>query len=86
GRTRTKSETTEKLRCFFTEASTVDTKTKVQNQRTESGLKDTYQLPFLEKLFASYKGKHGREAKQAALNRELAQKPLEPFDGLWGVR
>ncbi|KAJ6521633.1 hypothetical protein DFH09DRAFT_1251092 [Mycena vulgaris] len=83
GRTRTKSETTEKLRCFFTEASTVDI---VQNQRTESGLKDTYQLFFLEKLFASYKGKRGREAKQAALNARLAELPKITTSPVWRIK
>ncbi|KAJ6543258.1 hypothetical protein DFH09DRAFT_1249389 [Mycena vulgaris] len=86
GRPRNKSETTEKLRSFFTEASTVDTKTKVQNQRTESGLKDTYQLFFLEKLFASYKGKRGREAKQAALNARLAELPKITTSPVWRIK
>ncbi|KAJ7844241.1 hypothetical protein B0H14DRAFT_2585305 [Mycena olivaceomarginata] len=75
GTLRNKAETTEKLKSFFTEASTLDTKTKIQNQRTETGLKDTYQLFFLEKLFESYKNKKGRAAKQAALNARLAELP-----------
>ncbi|KAJ7290654.1 hypothetical protein C8J57DRAFT_1213292 [Mycena rebaudengoi] len=68
GRPRNKKETTDKLRSYFIEASTADTKTKVQHMRTESGIKDTFQQVFLEKLFASYKGKRGRAAKQAALD------------------
>ncbi|KAJ7223860.1 hypothetical protein B0H12DRAFT_1213067 [Mycena haematopus] len=86
GRLRNKSETTTKLKSFFTEASTVDTKTKVQEQRTESGVKDTYQLFFLEKLFESYKGKRGRAAKQAALDAQLAQLPANTTSPVWRIK
>lgn len=60
---------------MFAEASTLDTKTKVQNMRTESGVKDTYQMFFLDKIFKSYKKKRGRESKQAALDREIETLP-----------
>ncbi|KAJ7195401.1 hypothetical protein B0H12DRAFT_1299784, partial [Mycena haematopus] len=86
GRLRNKTETTAKLKSFFTEASTVDTKTKVQEQRTESGVKDTYQLFFLEKLFESYKGKRGRAAKQAALDAQLAQLPANTTSPVWRIK
>ncbi|KAJ7710473.1 hypothetical protein B0H17DRAFT_914738 [Mycena rosella] len=86
GRLRTKQETTAKLRSFFTEASTIDTQTKIQNQRTESGVKDTYQLFFLEKLFESYKGKRGRAAKQAALNARLAALPKITMSPVWRIK
>jgi hypothetical protein len=56
---------------MFEEASTLDSKTKVQNMRTKSGIKDTHQMFFLDKLFKSYKGKRGRESKQVALDKEI---------------
>ncbi|KAK7059475.1 hypothetical protein R3P38DRAFT_3303396 [Favolaschia claudopus] len=74
-RLRNKTETTEKLKSYFAEASLVDTKTKIQNQRTESGVKDTYQLHFLEKMFESYRNKRGRAAKEAALSARIASLP-----------
>ncbi|KAJ7601530.1 hypothetical protein B0H17DRAFT_1241343 [Mycena rosella] len=86
GRLRNKSETTEKLRSYFVEASTLDTKTKVQTQRTESGVKDTYQLFFLEKLFQSYKGKRGRAAKQVALNARIAELPKITTSPVWRIK
>ncbi|KAF7371200.1 hypothetical protein MSAN_00755500 [Mycena sanguinolenta] len=86
GRLRNKVETTNKLKSYFTEASTVDTKTKVQDQRTESGIKDTYQLSFLEKMFQSYKGKRGRTAKQAALDAYVAQLPANTTSPVWRIK
>ncbi|KAF8180489.1 hypothetical protein K438DRAFT_1908238 [Mycena galopus ATCC 62051] len=86
GRPHNKAETTEKLKSYFTDASTLDTKTKVQKQRTESGLKDTYQLFFLEKLFDLYKGKRGREAKQAALDAQVATLPKITTSPVWGIK
>ncbi|KAJ7236703.1 hypothetical protein C8J57DRAFT_1479166 [Mycena rebaudengoi] len=46
-------------------------KTKVKAMRTGSGIKDTSQLVFLEKLFDSYKGKTGKKQKEAALKATL---------------
>lgn len=64
----------------------MDTKTKIQNQRTESGVKDTYQQFFLEKLFESYKGKRGRLVKQAALNAKVAAMPKITTSPVWRIR
>jgi len=48
-----------KLAAFFNRAKEVGAKTILKKMRTESGVKDTVQEHFLDKLFASYKGKHG---------------------------
>ncbi|KAJ7443599.1 hypothetical protein B0H11DRAFT_1747920 [Mycena galericulata] len=88
GKSRTKVESTAKLRSYFDEATTLDTKTKVQKMRTASEIKDTYQLVFLEKLFASYKGKRGKAAKQAALDaeqRRLPKNTTSPFNHRTGL-
>ncbi|KAJ7498183.1 hypothetical protein B0H11DRAFT_2383263 [Mycena galericulata] len=66
-------------------ASTVGTKTKVQKMRTASGIKDTYQLVFLEKLFDSYKGKRGKEAKQAALDAQRRSLPENIYSPVWRI-
>ena len=70
---------------MFEQASIVDTKTKVQNMHTESGVKDTYQMFFLDKLFKSYK-KRGQESKQAALNREIESLPDNITSPVWRIK
>jgi hypothetical protein len=86
GRPRRKEETTAQLKSMFEEASTLDSKTKVQSMRTESGIKDTHQMFFLEKLFKSYKGKRGRESKQAALDTELGSLPDIITSPVWRIK
>lgn len=71
---------------MFHEASTLNTKTKVANMRTESGIKDTHQMFFLDKLFKSYKGKRGQQAKQDALNRELDTLPDVITSPVWRIK
>ncbi|KAJ7435966.1 hypothetical protein B0H11DRAFT_2256623 [Mycena galericulata] len=86
GRLRTKKETTAKLRSYFDEASTLNAKTKVKNMRTASGIKDTFQLVFLEKLFDSYKGKRGVNAKQEALDSKLRSLPKNTTSPVWRIK
>ncbi|KAJ7483665.1 hypothetical protein FB451DRAFT_1029349, partial [Mycena latifolia] len=87
GRLRRKEETTDKLRSFFTLASTqLDTKTKVKDLRTETGLKDKFQLVFIEKLFDSYKGKRGAATKRASLEAKLATLPENTMSPVWRIR
>jgi hypothetical protein len=57
-----------KLTAFLARAKEVGAKTFLKKMRTESGVKDTVQEHFLDKLFASYKGKQGTQVKQAALD------------------
>ena len=63
------------LRSQFIEAKQLGTQTKIKKMRTVSGLKDTFQLHFIDKLFASYKNKCGLDARQAALNAQIATLP-----------
>ena len=86
GRPRHKKETTDKLKSMFEEASTLDSKTKVGKMRTESGVKDTHQMFFLEKLFKSYKKKRGQESKQEALNKELDALPDIITSPVWRIK
>ena len=71
---------------MFEEASTVGTKTKVQNMRTETGIKDTHQMFFLDKLFKSYKSKRGRESKQTALDKEIKSLPDIITSPVWRIK
>jgi len=71
---------------MFEAASTLDTKTKVKNMRTDTGLKDTRQMFFLDKLFQSYKRKRGKESKQAALDKEIESLPDIITSAVWRIK
>jgi hypothetical protein len=87
GKLRRKEETTKKLRSFFTEASTkLDTKTSVKKSRTEHGLKDKFQMFFIDKLFDSYKKKRGAEIKRAALEAAAATLPDNTMSPVWRIK
>ncbi|KAK7007194.1 hypothetical protein R3P38DRAFT_3325581 [Favolaschia claudopus] len=86
GKLRTKEETTTTLRSYFEKACTVNTKTKVKEMRTASGIKDTFQLVFLEKLFESYKGKRGPKAKQEALDAKVRSLPPNTTSPVWRIK
>ncbi|KIY43177.1 hypothetical protein FISHEDRAFT_78686 [Fistulina hepatica ATCC 64428] len=68
GAWRTKEETTAKLRSYFTDAQAINAKTKTRTAQTESGVKDTFQEHFLDKLFSSYAKVKGKDKKQQSLN------------------
>jgi hypothetical protein len=63
------------LAAFHDRAKEVGAKTYLKKMRTESGVKDTVQEHFLDKLFASYKGKQGTQAKQTALDSAVQSLP-----------
>ncbi|KAF8192221.1 hypothetical protein K438DRAFT_1762221 [Mycena galopus ATCC 62051] len=86
GRLRNKDETTEKLRSYFSTASTLNTKTKLKNLQTENGIKDKYQTHFIQQLFESYKGKRGTAAKQAALDAKIAKLPPQTTSPVWRIK
>ncbi|KAJ7710741.1 hypothetical protein B0H17DRAFT_914765 [Mycena rosella] len=86
GRLRTRTETTGTLRTYFKEASTLNTKTRVKTMRTATGIKDTFQIVFLEKLFDSYKGKKGKKAKQEALEAQTRSLPKNTTSPVWRIK
>ncbi|KAK6969308.1 hypothetical protein R3P38DRAFT_3502157 [Favolaschia claudopus] len=86
GKLRTREETTATLRTYFEEACTVNTKTKLRDMRTSSGIKDTFRLFFLEKLFESYKGKKGTRAKQDALDAKIRTLPDNTTSPVWRIK
>ncbi|KAK7027593.1 hypothetical protein R3P38DRAFT_2526141, partial [Favolaschia claudopus] len=86
GKLRRKEETTATLQSYFEEASTLNTKAKVRNMRTASGIKDTFQLVFIERLFDSYKGKRGKKAKQEALEAKLRTLPQNTTSPVWQIK
>jgi hypothetical protein len=53
--------------------------------RTASGIKDTFQMVFLEKLFNSYKNKRGNAARQAALDAQHQKLPKNITSPVWSI-
>ena len=86
GRLRRKDETTKNLKSLFTEASKLGTQTKVKQMRTDSGVKDTYQMFFIDKIFRSYKKKRGTATKQAALDAQLEALPDNITSPVWRIK
>ena len=74
------------LSAFHDRAKEVGAKTFLRKMRTESGVKDTVQEHFLDKLFASYKGKQGTQAKQAALDSALQSLPSNITSAVWRLK
>ena len=75
-----------KLGAFFDRAKEVGAKTVLKKMRTESGVKDTVQEHFLDKLSASYKGKQGTQAKQAALDSAVQSLPPNITSAVWRIK
>ncbi|KAH9886480.1 hypothetical protein C8Q73DRAFT_669148 [Cubamyces lactineus] len=86
GTLRNKHETAEKLQSYFTLAAVPGTKTKIRDERTNTGIKDTPQLAHLENLFRSYKNKRGYTAKQAALSTAMAELPDTTINPIWRIQ
>ncbi|KAJ3767096.1 hypothetical protein FB446DRAFT_822496, partial [Lentinula raphanica] len=85
-RPREKDETTTQLRSYFTAAKILGTKTKVKAEHTSSGVKDTFQEHFLNRLFDSYSNKRTTAARQAALEQEVRSMPEEVTSPVWRIK
>lgn len=73
------------LDSFLNQAKDVGNKTALKKLRTETGIKDTTQEFFLEKLFASYKGKIGIRKKQEALDAAVDHLPPNITSAVWRI-
>jgi hypothetical protein len=71
---------------MFTEALKLGMQTKVKKMRTKSGVKDTYQMVFIDKIFQSYKNKRGTASKQAALDTLLETLPNNTTSPVWRIQ
>ncbi|EED83930.1 predicted protein [Postia placenta Mad-698-R] len=54
--------------------------------RTETGIKDTYQLHFLDKLFNSHKSRQNETTKQTALDAAVASLPPDITSPVWHIK
>jgi len=59
---------------------------KVKSMRTDTGLKDTFQNFFINKLLDSYKKRRGVANKQTALNAAIAGLPQETMSPVWQLQ
>ncbi|KAF9070032.1 hypothetical protein BDP27DRAFT_1420468 [Rhodocollybia butyracea] len=86
GDPRNKHESVQQLKSQFTLAQAQGNVTKIKEARTETGLKDTYQNFFIERLFSSYKTRRGVDQKQTALNKAISDLPREMMSPVWRIR
>lgn len=75
-----------KLSAFLDRAKEVGAKTVLKKMCSELGIKDTVQEHFLDKLFASYKGKQGTQAKQVALDSAVQSLPFDITSAVWCLK
>lgn len=83
GALQTKAGTLQTLETFAGFAKTLYSKTKFTKHRTDTGVKDTMQDYFLDKLFASYKHVTGSDPKERALNAAIEALPDEITSPVW---
>ncbi|KAJ8487998.1 hypothetical protein ONZ45_g14118 [Pleurotus djamor] len=83
GEPRSKERTMTALQSQFDQAKLPGSKTRVATMRTETGTKDTYQLHYVEQLFASTKGRHGTDSKAEAIKATLETFPNNTMSPVW---
>ncbi|KAF4609714.1 hypothetical protein D9613_011993 [Agrocybe pediades] len=82
---RTRSETMKILDSYFEKAQHVRTKTQLKDARRDTGIKDTVQEYFIEKLQAAYQGESNKEAALAAAVSALPSDITSPVWRLSGL-
>ncbi|THU93269.1 hypothetical protein K435DRAFT_829530 [Dendrothele bispora CBS 962.96] len=85
---RNKHETQDTLKSYLTEAKQLYTKTKIRNLRTETGVKDTYQDSFLDKLLNASGRKGSKTTKQSSLDEVIKTLPddLKTTSPVWRIK
>ncbi|KAJ8077858.1 hypothetical protein PM082_002299 [Marasmius tenuissimus] len=83
---RIKDETVKQLGDHFQMAQTLGTITKMKAERTRTGLKDMYQMFFVNRLINSYKGWQTLHTKTTALNHVKSTLPKETMSPVWRIR
>ncbi|KAJ7127459.1 hypothetical protein C8R43DRAFT_897443, partial [Mycena crocata] len=84
---RTRNESCAELRTQFTLASAVGGKAGFKRRKTDSGIKDTFQGAFLDRIFAvSTKRGRSKPEKQADVNRLLRNFPRDITSPVWRIK
>ncbi|KAF8907460.1 hypothetical protein CPB85DRAFT_1526400 [Mucidula mucida] len=86
GTPRTRKGTMDALKTQFTASQTIGNETRVKKMRTDTGVKDTFQLYFQDLLAASYKKKRGNESRQAALDAAIEALPEHVTSPVWRIK
>ena len=71
---------------MFTNAKIVGNQTRIKNEKTKTGIKDTYLDHFTSQMFSSYKKINGATAKQAALTNFLSTLPDNVYSPVWRIQ
>jgi len=87
---RSKDESLAHLKSIFQQATTVSSKTRVKQMKTNTGLKDTFQDYFTDRIFEfTSKLRGSARDKQAALDKMVKQLPQDSKDTMspvWRIR
>ncbi|KAL0566487.1 hypothetical protein V5O48_015525 [Marasmius crinis-equi] len=86
GLPREKERTIKVLEQHLQEAKTVGSETRCRAQRTASGIKDTYQMYFVDRLVNSYKHRRGVPSRQSALDNAIETLPERTTSSVWRMR
>ncbi|KAL0567238.1 hypothetical protein V5O48_014753 [Marasmius crinis-equi] len=86
GEPRTRAETVKELDEHFKLAKGIGNGERMKTERTRTGLKDTFQMFFVNRLLNSYKGRRTLATKTTALEQAKASLPAETSSPVWRIR
>ncbi|KAL0577207.1 hypothetical protein V5O48_004773 [Marasmius crinis-equi] len=86
GEPRTREESLDQLKEHFEMAKTPGAGERMKNERTRTGLKDTFQMFFVNRLLNSYKGRRTLATKTTALEQAKSTLPAETSSPVWRIR
>ncbi|KAK1221922.1 hypothetical protein PQX77_015250 [Marasmius sp. AFHP31] len=81
-----REETVQQLKEHFQMAQNLGTSMKMKQEQTRTGLKDTYQMFFVNRLLNSYKGQRTLATKTTALNQAKSALPKQTMSPVWRIR
>jgi hypothetical protein len=82
---RNRNESRQHLHSIFAEGSRIGGQTASKKLGTSTGLKDNFQMFFLEKIWNATKVRGGKKAKEEALQRVLATLPEDTNSPVWRI-
>ncbi|KAK0435422.1 hypothetical protein EV421DRAFT_1987087 [Armillaria borealis] len=86
GPSRERQETMHALNSMFDMAKTLGNEGHIKKRRTMTGLKDTYQLFFLDRIFTSYKKFKSKPRKEEVLKSTIRSFPENLTSPVWCIR
>ncbi|KAK7043938.1 hypothetical protein VNI00_008104 [Paramarasmius palmivorus] len=87
GQPRNRDDSIQKLSAQFDTAKTLHAGNRLKQMQTESGLKDRYQMFFIDRLLNSYKSRRGTSTtKQNTLDAAIQTLPINTSSPVWRIR